>query len=831
MEELSVAPQKNCRYCDLFQAQALFDDCEFCAQAGYGCGIVSREKASGMVLTIADWVGRPIALLQQLPLDARRCKSAEKTGKRSPLAQEFQRVEGRLYYSLRGRCQALRDTCLKDDHGEDRPCDDDAFAFGLCNCYQLDALMAKTLLERAQSSEQAGEGIETLPRLFGQEEEAIPYECAVTEPAASTAGGRLYVLYKCPHSLFFEVAFLVKVGAVRGVMLAGQVMFSDPAYEADRAELNHSLEQANYPEAECMDRAEFIHKADAAIEMFETQMRQLLTERNEIRANKAVTNAATKFRQLWETIPQIDPAAQNPMEYNKNYSKLIGHLKDVICNTNDPGRPGVREMLGIEIKMDSVSVWPARLMGDGPLRQNKQETYDQATVAWQLDGVWVDAGEVERDEEKWSVHNITGLRFEPEHFSGTQFRVEISGVTIPEEYEGIKGSVFEVRQYIKSAFERIFRQFCLMAQGMEASANAALLYTLMSAIRHEMVQVYQGQICELDKYQWRIHEKNGLPRDESMDLFRDAKGYAHTSVLRATNSRYMSLIPKPDKTRFFPYKEFLHKWRFIVTSEIRNLPISLYLDKVERTDESRPKMYGDKAMVEQITYNLINNAIKYAMHGTVIRVNCQLGKPVYRESGEAIQVYELRVSNYADHQPDMDVEKLFDFARRSSSVRSIVGSGIGLWFARQMAQAQGGTLTAEITPVSDFRILPLKLLMEHYRHWPTWLSSYREEMTAERDKLLAQATKMTSYEVEMRAAKEEDMTSPNIWEEVDTQGYIAWKKKEDDERRKKTGIDYYGLYRVLKKGTDLFTFTLRLPQTALAEGETLNDFRRERDAR
>jgi len=62
MAEKVIAPQENepqCRYCELFQAQALFDDCEFCSKAGYGCGIVSREKASGMVLTIADWVGRP----------------------------------------------------------------------------------------------------------------------------------------------------------------------------------------------------------------------------------------------------------------------------------------------------------------------------------------------------------------------------------------------------------------------------------------------------------------------------------------------------------------------------------------------------------------------------------------------------------------------------------------------------------------------------------------------------------------------------------------------------------------------------------------------------
>lgn len=95
----------------------------------------------------------------------------------------------------------------------------------------------------------------------------------------------------------------------------------------------------------------------------------------------------------------------------------------------------------------------------------------------------------------------------------------------------------------------------------------------------------------------------------------------------------------------------------------------------------------DEAGVEQVLTNLLSNAMKFG-------------------AGEPIAVEVARVGDRArvtvrDHGPGLDpaeLPRLFDRFQRGVSARSYGGLGLGLYIAREIAEAHGGTLTAESEP-------------------------------------------------------------------------------------------------------------------------------------
>ena len=92
----------------------------------------------------------------------------------------------------------------------------------------------------------------------------------------------------------------------------------------------------------------------------------------------------------------------------------------------------------------------------------------------------------------------------------------------------------------------------------------------------------------------------------------------------------------------------------------------------------------DRSRLDQIVSNLVSNAIRYAA-GTPIEVN------VIREAAEA--VIEVR-----DHGPgleDAQVARIFERFERAASMRHYGGLGLGLYVVRQIAEAHGGSATAD----------------------------------------------------------------------------------------------------------------------------------------
>lgn len=107
-------------------------------------------------------------------------------------------------------------------------------------------------------------------------------------------------------------------------------------------------------------------------------------------------------------------------------------------------------------------------------------------------------------------------------------------------------------------------------------------------------------------------------------------------------------------------------------------------------DSNLPAVEVDPARFEQVLGNLVSNAIKYGSPGTPVRVEL-------RRRGELV---EAGVINQGRGIPQEDLPNLFKRFQRSNSVRAarISGVGLGLYIARGLVEAHGGTIWAESTP-------------------------------------------------------------------------------------------------------------------------------------
>ncbi|MCQ2147087.1 MAG: response regulator, partial [Bacteroidales bacterium] len=110
-------------------------------------------------------------------------------------------------------------------------------------------------------------------------------------------------------------------------------------------------------------------------------------------------------------------------------------------------------------------------------------------------------------------------------------------------------------------------------------------------------------------------------------------------------------------------------------------------------------IYADKDRVRTILINLLNNAVKHA----VSRIGIAL---TYGEG-----LIEVRVDNDGTPIPANEKEKIFDlFYQVKGSNNAALGTGIGLSFSKQLAQAHGGRLVLNESEsgASFSLILPLE---------------------------------------------------------------------------------------------------------------------------
>jgi signal transduction histidine kinase len=95
----------------------------------------------------------------------------------------------------------------------------------------------------------------------------------------------------------------------------------------------------------------------------------------------------------------------------------------------------------------------------------------------------------------------------------------------------------------------------------------------------------------------------------------------------------------------------------------------------------------DRLRVEQILSNLIANAIKYGP-----------GKPIGIEARTSDGAVRISVTDHGIGIEQAAIERVFGRFERAVSARHFGGLGLGLFIARQLAEAHGGTVVAQSKP-------------------------------------------------------------------------------------------------------------------------------------
>ena len=109
-----------------------------------------------------------------------------------------------------------------------------------------------------------------------------------------------------------------------------------------------------------------------------------------------------------------------------------------------------------------------------------------------------------------------------------------------------------------------------------------------------------------------------------------------------------------------------------------------------------PTVTADAQRTTQVIGNLVGNALRFAPENGRVEIQVQ---PV---SGGV----ELAVSDNGPGVPDADLPRIFDRFWRAerSRTRAAGGAGLGLAIARQLVEAQGGTITAANLPTGGLRV-------------------------------------------------------------------------------------------------------------------------------
>jgi signal transduction histidine kinase len=117
---------------------------------------------------------------------------------------------------------------------------------------------------------------------------------------------------------------------------------------------------------------------------------------------------------------------------------------------------------------------------------------------------------------------------------------------------------------------------------------------------------------------------------------------------------------------------------------------------------SLPPLRADRKRLRQVLQNLLDNAVKYSSAGGEVRVR------TYASNG-AVRV---DVSDDGPGIPYDDQRLIFEKFGRSSGSESKPGTGLGLFIARSIAEAHGGTLDVESTPARPGSTFVLELPIE-----------------------------------------------------------------------------------------------------------------------
>ncbi len=777
-----------------------------------GCAIASEITMKGIVLSACAALGRPIVVIEEIPKDCPKHPDyINDSSLNSDIADEFFRLESTVFYESSGSvCKCLRGSeCEKENKCE-----------GQCQCqsrrcYAFDARMAKYLLTNASVIQKASK--KALKEIRKVEFE--PFIGDDDFPAETflqwfRIGELVGIRYLCPMSGYSEFAFLLDVGGLRGVMIIGQILFKDEKvnklqdrvlveellkakavnqysvmdsldsfYKFIEAIRDSELEESFYKNRESKKNGnceEFLQSAAEVIEkQMLVQLNSRLNERDSMMRRIIISEAGKAFNKgVEKAFKDSFPEGLNyqlPDKVNELYGKVCDIFKKIMENSNaankDENRLDLKDYMGLKVLPENVFIDP--------------EKFSINTSVKKFD---LSAG-FTFNKDKSFDYSFTGELF------GTE-RTQITFKRVTSEYDYFHNET-KMQKDINEVFSEIYRQFSLVYEALHAHYQMLYNKAFTASMRHELGQVHQGMLLALKQYEHRMDINiSALDTVKDFDVLRkyqlksdvhhlrrDFNEYLHESVLRVNSTRYMDIIPEPIINRFLPFDAFLFKWNAIYRRRVADGLVGFAVIPVSLGDSERPYMNADRDMMEQVAYNLTNNAFKYSRPGTQIVLDCRLSADR--------RWYELIVTNYGIDISEDEAEKLGEYGFRGSNHDGNEGSGLGLWHCNEIAKKHCGQLVTHVEHISEFDISALILYQ-----------SMNKDDQAEVAEYLPKNHSMNSAELNNKLSSEIERLQENCSEH--------WRTFNTKIPKINRFTPLY-VAKILYRGTAKFTFTVQIP--------------------
>jgi two-component system sensor histidine kinase KdpD len=216
-----------------------------------------------------------------------------------------------------------------------------------------------------------------------------------------------------------------------------------------------------------------------------------------------------------------------------------------------------------------------------------------------------------------------------------------------------------------------------MDQARVAAETEKLRTALLTSISHDLrtpLASILGSATSLQAYRAELDQ---LARDELVGTIREEAERLNrfiANLLDMTRLESGALTPNLEAVDLAD----------VVGSVLRRAPLKEHRVVLE-LEPGLPLLRLDPVLFEQVLFNLLDNAAKYAPSGTTVTIRSRRDGPAAR----------IEVMDEGPGLPDEERERVFDkFYRVRASDKKRAGTGLGLAIARGFMEAMGGTIMA-----------------------------------------------------------------------------------------------------------------------------------------
>ncbi|MDR0895704.1 MAG: ATP-binding protein [Prevotellaceae bacterium] len=508
---------------------------------------------------------------------------------------------------------------------------------------------------------------------------------------------RLYVKYQCPYSLFHEYFFpIVHSGKVVAVLMHGQVIepgtkkiFS--GYRKEIRKVADGIDKAKFKVTESPMNDDRLEAITNRITILET------------RINEEVISCANKFvLQKFEEIEtdfqksiddKISSCRSKMTELSKSdFRQILNEALRTVCKIFNPegfirlytpGNP-TDEYFPYRTTFNLVGCSDSDI-DEGKIP--KQYIFEHLPISTTN----IEGNDIEGDELARYIFRPSLKCKEYEVFRIQNLLLEEMRILIWKEYTNwqvlYKEQYHKYSNRLKSAYKAFMEPYNVL-QRIEVER---LLEGTIMASHHEAAQILPLVYSTIEKFDNRRSITSKLIYD-SLNRIKLLEGIYNRASLLYRNDEEDKVWEWSDIYRMIYASVSLFEEK---ASCDNNQCIVIEDEQKKIFPYSKYEIFTVPAYVSHILFNLVDNAIKYGIRGSKIRIGItDVKRNPYSE--DAISTFSISIISYGDKIDDKERSCLFElFYRSQEAAKKKQGMGIGLFLAKKMCELLGFEIRCE----------------------------------------------------------------------------------------------------------------------------------------